>query len=476
VSRKPLAIAGDFADGVRTTVVVGALGAGLAIAIGWFLGTGAMAPVGVFAAVLVVMVAAARPELGVFILIAYLFGLDRLRLLGYLPYEVHWVWDVVVLALVLRVLADAARGRSIRIPRAALPWVALLTIVCATSILANSEPLATALVGLKQYFTSLVLVFALVNLCPGSVRLERIVLVLVLVACIQVPVSALQFLAAGRVADVNTGTLSLFSGPDMLVLVLFAVMVLVYLIVEGSVSRWVALLLPVLCLPPLFAGVRAALFFAPLVVVLSLIAAFGRVKRLNRVVGVLLVIVCFMLGTFVLVPSLADRVLGANMLTIDQAVTRETAQGVAGTGRVTALRQAAATLGSDPSYMLLGRGPGTASPSRIGGEALVGLDFNIQRSQVSLALVEVGWGGLIAIIFTVVALFLAAARRSVIRGGPWTRAAASSLLPWAALYLTMFVYTTIWRSYVPAMLLAIIVAARLAYGRVSGPETQGMEG
>lgn len=454
----------EWIRGDRQALATVVVGMALGLTLGWSVSIGSLAAAGVIAAAIVVFLALAFPEVGVFMLLAYMFGLDRLRLLEVLPYEVRWLWDLVVLALLLRVLADAARGKAVWFPRAAMPWGVLLVVVCVTSVLTNQESPVLALVGLRQYLLPLALTFAMLNLCPRTMSLRRIFIALVLAAIVQVPVSALQFLSAGSVSDLNTGTLGLHSGPDMLMLVLFAVAVLVYLVAVGKLRPAVSLVVPFLCLPPLFAGVRAAVVLTPLVVLLSVYVAVRERRRISMAIGMIVVTGCLAVAALMLVPGVSDRVLGANTVTWGEAVVRETAQGSAGTGRITAVREAASIAGQDLTSGLVGLGPGAATPSRVGGAASIAFGFDVQRSQVSVTLVELGWGGLVAIVGTLVALLAAAARRSDDALDSWVRGAARSLLPWGALYVIMFAYSAVWRAYVPSLLLAVVLAARLSNG------------
>lgn len=431
------------------------------LAIGVSIGVDSLAAAGVTLALLGLVLTVTKPQYGIYLLLAFLFAIDRLRLLGYVPYETRYILDVVVVGLTLRLFAETAARHRLGIPAVAWVAFALLAAVAVLSAVVNHEPPSLALVGLRHYLYGPMLILSVIGLTPGLIRLNWTLITVVALTWLQLPVAALEFFRQGAVSDSSSGTLSPSSGPELMMLCIFAITLAIMRASEGR-HAWPRLLaLALLFLPPLFAGVRAALLLMPIWVALATVTAK---RSTGRLVTALLVVVVIAAGSVVVLLNPVWSPVAAlqpNTFTLSQAIERETRSGVTGTGRVTAMRQAALANDGDPTAAVVGFGPAVATPSRLGGEARLDLGFVVERTQVSLTLVELGWAGLLAQLLFVVALGWVGRRTPGPLRNPLVSAASMSLFSVWLLYVALFAYLPVWRSTVPALLLGLVVAARL---------------
>jgi len=408
-------------------------------------------------AALLFFAAATLPEFGILLLLVWIFAINRLRELGYLPYETRWLCDLTVVALATGVLANAGRRRATAIPALPLVGGGLLALVCVASGIVNGMGPVGLLVGTRHYVLPFLLLAALLGL-PALV-LRRTILVTLGITVLQVPITVVQFIRAGHVQDANSGTLGVSGGQDLVFICMVALTVFAFLAVRGRRPLLFSLLALTMILPPLLAGVRAVLVFAPLMLGLVLLRALvgGHWGR-GRSGAVVAVVAVACLG-LVSLSVLYGTVVAPNAFTLSYAVKRESSSGASGTGRVTAVRDAADRIDSGAAAAVLGFGPGVVSESRLRNGQPLTLSFGGGRNQVSTTLLETGWAGLVCLCGSAVALVMADRRRLRPCGDAMFDAVRLAFLPVGVLFIVMFGYSQIWGSYVSLLAFMVLLGA-----------------
>jgi O-antigen ligase len=238
-----------------------------------------------------------------------------------------------------------------------------------------------------------------------------------------------------------------------------ALAVFALLAARGRRPLLFSLLALAMILPPLFAGVRATLVFVPLMLGLVLVRAFGGGRwgrgRGGAVVAVILVI-CLGLASL---SVLYGRVVAPNAFTLSYALKRESSSGSVGTGRVTAVRDAARQIGRRAVTSAVGFGPGLVSESRLRNGQPLTLSFVGGRNQISSTLLETGWAGLVCLLGSAVLLVAAGWRRFRPCGDAVLDAVRLAFLPVGLLFILMFGYFQVWGSYASLLAFMLLLAA-----------------
>lgn len=390
VSRAP----GLGAWGTSAVAITVALAIGLGVALGgpWF------APA--FAAAVIAALVLFSPELGVLFLVVQFFFLGSLVTLGYLPHAALWLPDIIIASLVLRVLALSRGGtRGLVAPRSLLVACVTLTALCLASSAINGMGGMEVLIGLRFYLKYPLLFFVLLNCEIGPRFFIRLMAGFIVIAAIQIPVSAFQYASLGGVDDANAGTMGFTGGQDLLFLALVAMtFLLTWVFIRRRELGYVLLALGML-VAPILASVRAALVFGPVAFVIVIARAISLdAKRFSAtavkvsliaVVGVLLAAASSFLGSAIAENSFS-RVGGI--------AAQESRGGLESTGRITAARSAASIIAGSPASTVLGYGPGSAHASRLAyGGLNQSATFRLTRHQVSATLLELGWAGIAAL-------------------------------------------------------------------------------
>ena len=433
---------------------IAALGAAL---VGWQIGAGHMALAEAFVAALLFVAAATQPEFGILLLLVWIFAMNRLRELSYVPYETRWLCDLVVVALITGVLADADRRRAVTMPVSPFVAGSVLAFVCVASGIVNGMGPVGLLVGTRHYVLPFLLLAAVLGL-PALV-LRRTLLLTLAITVLQVPVTLVQFIRSGHVQDANSGTLGLSGGQDLVFVCMVALTVFAFLAVRGRRPVLYGLLALSMIVPPLMAGVRAVLLFAPLMLALVVVRVgvgghWGRGR--SRALVAVVVVACLGLASL---PVVYRSVVAPNAFTLSYALQRESSSGGVGTGRLAAVREAADRIDGGAAPAALGLGPGVVSESRLRNGQPLTLSFGGGRNQISSTLLETGWAGLVCLFGSAVALVVAGRRRSRPCGDPVLDAVRLAFLPVGVLFVLMFGYFQVWGSYASLLAFMLLLAA-----------------
>ena len=421
----------------------------LAVALGAGVALGGLIAVGILAVVAILVVAVTRPEWAIYLIMVQVFFIDRWLTLGYVPHAARWLPDVVVLGFAFRYLVEAAGGRNplVRVPRSLLVVLAVLVAAGTLSAVANGMNVVELAVGLRTYLRYPLLAILAVAVIPKSQVWKRYVLFLIVIAAVQVPVAAYQWVRTGIVSDFNSGTFELAGGQDLLFVCLSCAMLLVCLAMGGTRYTWLVALALGLCLAPLFAGVRAVILLAPAFLALALLAGLAsagsdRIKVASRV-AVPAVALILMLASF----SQLDLVLQQNLgsLAAQGGLLRyETRTRSNQTGRLTSVESAYESVSESATRTALGFGPGATAISRFAyGDLNDDLGFVIRRTQVSASLLELGVVGSASVLGVLLVLWLRIPR---IPGDPdrlWRALGTCGSLV-VVLYAAMLLYFAAW--------------------------------
>lgn len=417
----------------------------------------------------IVIVVVFRVPVAACYLLALVFFLgDRLVGLGLLPHATIWVQDLVIGTLVLRVLISSAAIRRLTSPGVRTLNVALLCLfaVLLVSSLANGLGFVATIVGLRYYMRLPLAFVCLLALGANSSQFMRFLRVVVIVALLQVPLTVLQFVAAGGITgDSNSGSLNLQGGQELLFISLTCAAFLIAIGVFGFLRlQWAVLLSVALLLPPLLAGVRAVIVMAPIFLAATLVFAISRSVRPERRAAVVWAAV-LTVGLVMLVASSSQvsSALGQNWVASPETVfSYENQSNAAGTGRIAALKFAYRDISTSSSTLTLGNGPGTTGQSLLAyGRLRSDLAYDTNRSQITMSLLEVGVVGVAAMVMTLGVLILSVARARQQASGLLLPLAAV-VVPVICLYGAMLAYFPVWVNPAASLTLWAFVAPLLA--------------
>ena len=409
-----------------------------------------------------------QPGLGLALTLAVFYLGERLVGLGYLPQAIEWLPDLVVLALLFRVLV-MARRRHID-PGGPVAWAAIaLGILAVASALVNGMDLTATIVGLRYLFRFVALYFAIINLGLSRASLRRLVNALVIIALAQVPICLAQFWVHGSVGDTNSGTMQIYGGEEMAFVCTASAVILLSLYFQGSRRLWPLLAAAALMIPGLAAGARgASLVFFPLALLLALVLNLRRPGRaLARRVGVagflFALIAALMVGS-----SVFGTLLSRNTFSgLGEVIATESISGLE-FGRLTSVENAASMVKEEPLGAVVGLGPGATGKNQFAfGRAREMVSVTgAFRVQVAASIVELGYPGLAVMLAIPLLTLLGLPPLRAYRDPYWValRIAVPGVL---LMYVVYFSYYAIWIGGASSILLWMLVAAVRATGRQS---------
>lgn len=447
----------------RTTLLQSLSVIGVSLLLGYAVASARLELVIVVAALLLVVGVVVRPELALWVYVAVFFVLDRVVDMHLLPASTRWLPDVVLLVLLGRLLTEAMVGqRRLRLVQPVMFTVMLLFVTVTLSSIMNGYGIAGWIVGTRYYLRYPLLFLALTN-TPFAVSTRRRLLALMgALFVVQLPLTAAQFAITGRPADVNSGSFLIYGGADLMFFCLVVMTVLlVHYVSSEKHPLWALAGSAVAIVPPLMAGTRVVQFLGPVVLLLALL--HGLAVRGARGWGRILVVAASVTLLAIAVSQSVwyTRAVAPNLFASLRDIQAYELSGDSNQiGRLAALRYTTDVIAKNAETLVLGYGPGSLSENQfVYGRAWSLLRSGLSRSQVNTGLVEIGFGGLVALAVCLTGLAVTVHRLPKRQDDPLWTSVRMSMPVVLVLYALMALYSTVWTTNVAPFLLWVAAAA-----------------
>jgi hypothetical protein len=440
--------------------------------LGAILGTGQWRIAAFLVVPILCLVVYTHPVFGIGVNLAIFFLGDRLVGLGYLPKEILWVSDLIMLTLLLRVVARS-RDRSVDWGGPVIWGVVGLALLSVVSIAVNAMGFSAAVVGFRFMFRFLLYYFVIINLELSRTTLKRIVSALFAIALVQIPVSLFQYLGAGSIVDTNSGTLQVSGGEEMAFVCTVTAEVLLCVYFSGRRTLWMLVPAVGLLLPCLVTGARgASVVFFPLAFVLAIVLGLAyrsrsSLSRTGQSVIVLGLAALLLTGSGFYATLLAPNIFS----NVQEVVAAESITG-SEFGRLSSLQNSVALVKQEPWGQIVGLGPGVTGESDFAfGQARAMVPVTgAFRTQIATSIVELGYLGLVLVVGIPLLTILGLPPIRSYHDRFW-RALRIGAVVALLLYLVYYSYYMIWMGGASSVFLWILVAAVRAAGREEVMET-----
>ncbi len=421
-----------------------------------------------------------QPWIGLYAILVGAYSLDWLsRALGLLPTQARWLPDLILVTLALVVIAKAVLERK-GLRRTPLdgPFLVLIIFGIMSALVNGSSP-ATALNGYRTLLKPLMLFYVIINLDVSPRTLKHLIILLIGLELLQIPITVLQAQVYG-VGDEVGGTLG-YSATQIATIMALMVMSLLFGLATVSRKGWVYILGGIGLFVPILMGEGKFGYFVVLPMVLF-IFAYRAPNRIRSVFVVLALLLIVLFVSLQALPVIAPRSQLGDFLASPRLIFEIYERPLAQTGvpmsRRGDIQFAIELLGRTPHALLLGYGPGAASPSYFGD--IVGQLYNdngylgsvFGLTQISRGLLEWGITGVLLYLVMILRVYRISQQllnRSDVE--PFWKGISLGFRGVLVVFLVSTAYWYVWQSDATAFVFWMLAGATYSISTVAPKET-----